>query len=139
MPRPSRHYYVCTTFLLRPTSSYFVLTTFLLCPYCVLIPPRPRHVSFFQNLTKTFTSIKTSLRPYYGPPMSYKTISRPYGVLKFLGRSMDVVRTWPSVDVHVILRSHMIKLILLSGSFHMKFFKLIEGSFNKFQMKQPRV
>ena len=90
-----------TTFALR---SYYVLqvpTTSLPRPYCVLISPRPRHVSFehVQNLNKIFTSIKTSLRPYYVPPTSYKTIPRPYGVLNFLGRSKDVVRTWPSVDV----------------------------------------
>ena len=32
-------------------------------------------------------------------------------------------------------RSHMIKRILHSWSFHMKFIKLAEGSFNKFHMK----
>ena len=31
--------------------------------------------------------------------------------------------------------SHMIKRILHSWSFHMKFMKLAEGSFNKFHMK----
>ena len=99
--RPRRPHYVCATFFLRPTSSYYVLTTSLLRPYCVLIPPRPRHVSFehVQNLTKTFASIKTSLRPYYVPTTSYKTVPRPHYVLIFLGRSKDVVRTWPGVDV----------------------------------------
>ena len=90
-----------TTFVL---GSYYVLqvpTTSLPRPYCVLIPPRPRHVSFehVQNLTKTFTSIKTSLRPYYVPSTSYKTLSRPHCVLIFLGRSKDVVGTWSGVDV----------------------------------------
>ena len=63
--RPRRQDYVCATFFLRPTSSYFVLTTSLLRPYCVLIPPRLRHVSFehVQNLTKTSASIKTSQGP----------------------------------------------------------------------------
>ena len=99
--RPRRPHYVCTTFFLRPTSSYYVLTTSLLRDYCVLIPPRPRHVSFehVQNLTKTSASIKTSLRPYYVPTTSYKTVPRPHYVLNFLGRSKDVVRTWPGVDV----------------------------------------
>ena len=99
--RPRRPHYVCATFFLRPTSSYYVLTTSLLRPYCVLIPPRPRHVSFehVQNLTKTSASIKTSLRPYYVPTTSYKTVPRPHYVLIFLGRSKDVVRTWPGVDV----------------------------------------
>ena len=32
-------------------------------------------------------------------------------------------------------KSHMIKRILHSWSFHMKFIKLAEGSFNKFHMK----
>ena len=32
-------------------------------------------------------------------------------------------------------RSHMIKRILHSWSFHMRFIKLAEGSFNKFHMK----
>ena len=95
------HEDLCTRFLLRPTSSYYVLTTSLLRPNCVLIPPRPHHVSFkhVQNLTKTITSIKTSLRPYYVPSTSYKTVSRPYCVLNFLGRSKDVVGTWSGVDV----------------------------------------
>ena len=99
--RPRRLHYVYATFFLRPTSSYHVLTTSLLRPYCVLIPPRPRHVSFehVQNLTKTSASIKTSLRPYYVPTMSFKTVPRPHYVLNFLGRSKDVVRTWPGVDV----------------------------------------
>ena len=89
-----------TTFALR---SYYVLqvpTTSLPRPYNVL-SPRPRHVSFehVQNLTKTFTSIKTSLRPYYVPTPSYKTVPRLYCVLNFLGRSKDVMRTWSIVDV----------------------------------------
>ena len=33
------------------------------------------------------------------------------------------------------LYSHMIKRILHSWSFHMKFIKLAKGSFNKFHMK----
>ena len=99
--RPRRPHYVYATFFLHPTSSYYVLTTSLLRPYCVLIPPRPRHVSFehVQNLIKTSASIKTSLRPYYVPTTSYKTVPRPHYVLIFLGRSKDVVRTWPGVDV----------------------------------------
>ena len=108
--RPRRPHYVCATFFLRPTSSYYVLTTSLLRPYCVLIPPRPRHVSFehVQNLTKTSASIKTSLRSYYVPTTSYKTVPRPpHYVLNFLGRSKDVVRTWPGVDV-TLLRKHIV-------------------------------
>ena len=90
-----------TTFALR---LYYVLQghiTSLPRPYYILIPPRPRYVSseHVQNLIKTFMSIKTSLRPYYVPPTSYKTVPRPYGVLNCLGRSKDVVRMWPSVDV----------------------------------------
>ena len=64
---------------------YYVLTTSLLRPYCVLILPRPHHVSFehVQNLTKTSASIKTSLRPYYVPTTSYKTVPRPHYVFIF--------------------------------------------------------
>ena len=73
-----------TTFAPR---SYYVLqvptASLLLRPFCVLIQHRPHHVSFehVQNLTKTFTSIKTLVRPYCIPPTSYKTVPRPYGVL----------------------------------------------------------
>ena len=72
------HYVLTTSYVQVPTTS-------LPRPYCILIPPRPRHVSFehVQNLTKTFTSIKTSLRPYYVPPTSYKTLPRSYRVLIF--------------------------------------------------------
>ena len=37
--------------------------------------------------------------------------------------------------IKTYFRSHMIKRILHSWSFHMKFIKLAEGSFNKFHMK----
>ena len=36
--------------------------------------------------------------------------------------------------INSYLRSHMIKRILHSWSFHIKFIKLAEGSFNKFHM-----
>ena len=103
--RPRRPHYVCATFFLRPTSSYYVLTTSLLRPYCVLIPPRPRHVSFehVQNLTKTSASIKTSLRPYYVPTTSYKTVPRPHYVLIFLGRSKDVARCRRNITGNTII------------------------------------
>ena len=119
--RPRRPHYVCATFFPRPTSSYYmyVLTTTLLRPYCVLIPPRPRHVSFehVQNLTKTSASIKTSLRPYYVPTTSYKTVPRPHYVLNFLGRSKDVVRTWPGVDV-TLLNAFVHSILILFFIIH---------------------
>ena len=37
-------------------------------------------------------------------------------------------------QVKCFLKSHMIKLILLSGSFHMKFINYAEGPSNKFHM-----
>ena len=38
-------------------------------------------------------------------------------------------------DKKAILNEHMINRILQSWSFHMKFIKLAEGSFDKFHMK----
>ena len=88
------------------------LTTLALRSYYVLQVPttsllrfnstRPRHVSFehVQNLTKTFTSIKTSLRPYYVPLTSNKTLPRPYRVenVARCRRNMSLSRIMRKLD-----------------------------------------
>ena len=78
-----------SAFLLRPTSSYHVLTAFSFHPV----------LTTFLLSFKTSTSTKISLRPLLRSYHVLQDQLRPYGVLKFLGPSTDVVRTWPSVDV----------------------------------------
>ena len=70
------------------------------------------------------TRVLTLLREYV---MSVTTSVTT--MLIFIG-NMSILKAIKSY-----LRSHMIKRILHSWSFHMKFIKLAEGSFNKFHMK----
>ena len=75
------------------------------------------------NKSVMTTRVLTHLRELTSLTTSVTTM------LIFIG-NMSILKA-----IESYLRRHMIKRILHSWSFHMKFIKLAEGSFNKFHMK----